>query len=489
MKVYKLDRFSRNKYESVMHKRTLKENGVKLVSAMENIPDTPEGIILESLLEGMNQYYSAELSQKVKRGLKESWIKGNFTGGQVPFGYDGKDKKYVVNEAEASIVREIFTKSAAGYTAKVIAEELRARGVRNKKDNPFTASFVYKVLLNRKYTGKVVYGGQEYDNIIPPIIDEGVWRSVQLNHESNRHAPGRKKDIYDFILSGKLICGDCKRPMVGESGTSHTGAVHYYYSCLSRRRNKCPCRQKSVNKQYLEDAVIQTTWAMLSDKDTIHTIAEWLYKLHEAENKNNPTLKMLEKEHSKALKASDNLIRALEEGIITEQTKNRLKELEAKIAALEFDIEQEKQRSYTFLSIEMLETFLQNIIDGREDNIETRKLIVKTSIREVILYENEIVITYNFCDTYGKHEITPERVKEIEKQSKRAAFPLIMSSYKFTSAAPRGTAFEHTVPLSFFERYCGNLYRNPSRQTHNPAHPYNWRLTKRLLFYNKRFSV
>lgn len=174
---------------------------------------------------------------------------------------------------------------------------------------------------------------------------------------------------------------------------------------------------------------------------------------------------MLEKEHSKALKASDNLIRALEEGIITEQTKNRLKELEAKVAALEFDIEQEKQRSYTFLSIEMLEAFLQNIIDGREDNIETRKLIVKTFIREVILYENEIVITYNICDTYGKYGITPESVKEIEKQSKRAAFPLFLSSYKFISAAPRGTAFEHTVPLSFFERYCGNLYRNASRQT------------------------
>lgn len=70
--VYKLDRFSRNKYEMAMHKKTLKDNGVKLISCMENIPDTPEGIILESLLEGMAEYYSAELSQKVKRGMNES---------------------------------------------------------------------------------------------------------------------------------------------------------------------------------------------------------------------------------------------------------------------------------------------------------------------------------------------------------------------------------------------------------------------------------
>ena len=96
--VYKLDRFSRNKYEATIHKHTLKENGIKILSAMENIPDTPEGIILESLLEGMNQYYSAELSQKVLRGLKESYLKGNFTGGRQIFGYDVRNKKNIIKE-------------------------------------------------------------------------------------------------------------------------------------------------------------------------------------------------------------------------------------------------------------------------------------------------------------------------------------------------------------------------------------------------------
>ena len=70
--VYKLDRFSRNKYEMAIHRKHLKDNGIKILSAMENIPDTPEGILLESLLEGMNQYYSEELSQKTKRGMNET---------------------------------------------------------------------------------------------------------------------------------------------------------------------------------------------------------------------------------------------------------------------------------------------------------------------------------------------------------------------------------------------------------------------------------
>ena len=139
MFVYKLDRFSRNKYEATIHKHTLKENGVKLVSAMENIPDTPEGIILESLLEGMNQYYSAELRQKVIRGLKENWRKGLATGGRTVFGYDVKDKRYVINEYEAAIVREAFEMYAKGYITRTIAETFKERGYRFRL-SPFGCS-------------------------------------------------------------------------------------------------------------------------------------------------------------------------------------------------------------------------------------------------------------------------------------------------------------------------------------------------------------
>ena len=130
--VYKLDRFSRNKYESVVHKKTLKDSGVKLLSAMEQIPDTPEGTLMEALLEGFNQYYSEELAQKVNRGIRESWLKGNTTGGQPIFGYDVVDKKCIINEYEAEIIREAFTKYAQGYKARAIAVDMQERGLRRK---------------------------------------------------------------------------------------------------------------------------------------------------------------------------------------------------------------------------------------------------------------------------------------------------------------------------------------------------------------------
>ena len=434
--VYKLDRFSRDKYESTIHKHTLKENGVKLVSAMENIPDSPEGIILESLLEGMNQYFSAELSQKVLRGMRESYLKGNYTGGILLYGFNVIDKKVVIDEQEGPIVKEIFAKFAQGYTVVEIADNLKSRGIRTKKGEYPIDKKIYRMLGNTKYTGKVRHGDTVYSNIYPQLIDERTWQAVQTIRNANKHLPGQKKDIYEFILSGKLICGDCKQKMVGISGTSHTGAKHYYYTCLFRPRKRRPCELHSVGKQYLEDAVINTTWRFLSDKETVRKIAETLYRMHEQTSRESSILKSLENQRSSALKATQNLISAIEQGFLTEQTKMRLKELETQISQLDFDIEQEKQRSYTYLTPQMIEGFLNSVICGDMENMEIRKAIVKVFIREIILYNDKIVITYNFCDTFNKHKITQTDIKAIEKQSETAAFSYPLGSNKLSSPAP-----------------------------------------------------
>ena len=452
--VYKLDRFSRNKYEMAMHKKTLRDNGVKILSAMENIPDTPEGIILESLLEGMAEYYSAELSQKVLRGLNESYLKGNFTGGYYLYGYDIIDKKCVVNPDEAAIVYEVFTGYADGYTVPAIVANLRFRGITDKRGKFFTTSAIYKMLGNQKYNGKVMYRGVLYDNIYPQIIPDQLWNIVQKKREANKHAPGRKKEIYDFLLSGKLVCGDCHRLMVGESGTSMTGDIHYYYTCLSRRRKRATCNLKSVKKQYLEDIVVNTVWGILTENGFIRVIAERICKMHEKKVRDNTKLKALESKRNASLKASKNLIAAIEQGIITEQTKIRLKELESEITQLDFDIEQEKMRSYSYLTVPMIEKYLQSAIYGEITDMAVRKRLINTFVREVIYSPDKIIITLNFTDRYDTPDITPDYIKDIEKQSEtEAAFPLPQSSNILASFPPKIRNTHLGVPyFSFWRR-------------------------------------
>ena len=466
--VYKLDRFSRNKYETTIHKHTLSNNGVKVLSAMENIPDTPEGIILESLLEGMNQYYSAELSQKVNRGLRESYIKGQFTGGVQIYGYEVKDKKNYIHPVEGEIVKEIFDKYSKGITAVLIAEDLKKRGIRTNAGKFITDKQIYKMIANTKYNGKVQHGDTVYTNIYPAIVDDDIWQRVQKIRNANKHAPGRKKEIYDFILSGKLICGDCKTMMVGESGTSSTGDKYYYYNCLSRRRKKSNCKFKAIHKQVLEDDIMAITWKLLCDSQTITELAKQILKRHENATKQNINIKALNNKRDGLLKASNNLISAIEQGIITEQTKIRLKELEVQISQLDFDIEQEKQRTYSFLTQEKIEDYFKGVICGDIDDIGTRKKIVNQFIREIVVYEDKVVITYNFTDQNPITYKLQDDINEIEKQPKERA--VIKKDFRsnITSGSPpsRHTQKERIkrrrVCLFLCKtgvnyRFCGNL--------------------------------
>lgn len=458
--VYKLDRFSRNKYESVVHKKTLKDNGVRLVSAMENIPDSPEGNLMEALLEGFNQYFSEELAQKVSRGIRESWLKGNCTGQRV-YGYDVVNKKYVINESEAFAVREIFTKYAQGYKVPQITKDLLARGVKKKSGGPIDGHYVYYILHNCRYTGRVEHNGTMYDNIFPVLISDELWKKVKSITDENKNAPGRKKEIYDYILSGKLFCGNCKHRMSGTSGTSKTGAVHYYYVCSAKHRKLNSCNTKAVLKQPIEDFVINSTLTLLNNEGAIETIAESLFELHKKQASDNKNLKLLIKQKNAETKAANNLIKAIEQGIITEQTKARLQELEAEILRLDSEINKEKQKTYDYLPKEAIENYLRSVLTKDTENIQARKLIINTFIREILLYEDRIVITYNFTNNGEKPDLTINGIKETEKQSAsamRTAFNLSLNTNenKNTSIPYPNTAAGYV--LFFTNDYFGAVY-------------------------------
>ena len=131
--VWNIDRFSRDRYDSAHYKHLLKKNGVKVVSAKENISDGPEGIILESMLEGYAEYYSAELSEKIHRGQRENALKGRNNGGGIPLGYLlGSDQKLVIDPVIASLVEEIFRHYADGETVRSIVEDFNNRGPKTK---------------------------------------------------------------------------------------------------------------------------------------------------------------------------------------------------------------------------------------------------------------------------------------------------------------------------------------------------------------------
>ena len=210
--VWKLDRFSRDRYDSAHYKHILKKNGVKVVSAKENISDGPEGIILESMLEGMAEYYSAELSVKVKRGLKENALKGKVNGGQIPFGYYiDENQKLAIDESLAPLVVEAFTMYADGYLIKDIVKRFDEKGIVTRLGKKISYNMVQYMQTNRKYIGEYRYNDIVIEDAVPAIISKDLFERVSRRMEKNARAPARHKAEDDYLLTTKLFCGRCGR--------------------------------------------------------------------------------------------------------------------------------------------------------------------------------------------------------------------------------------------------------------------------------------
>ncbi len=432
--VYKLDRFSRDKYDTAVHKHTLKENGVTVVSATEHIPDTPEKIIFESMLEGMAQYYSAELSQKVKRGLKESYEKGYFTGGALPLGYDLKDRRCVINEYERGIVLEIFNKFADGYNATEIADSLQEREVKNKSGRLITDKMIYKILINPKYTGKVEHDGKIYTNIYPQIIDDDLWARVSALHDKYKDMRRNNYLAYGYILSGKLICGHCRAPLYGASGRSCNGSKYMYYSCRSKSEKHATCPNKNVNKEWLESLVLETTYKLFSEIGLLDEIVKQECELLNNEETENLELVVLERRKAELEKQLENLIIAVSNGLNNDSVKAAITKHEEELADIDFELARAKALDRNRLTPDIVEEYVKSVLIGEiKDDIHFKRQIIHNHIKQIIVFDDKIVITYYLGPHKGPHSNNPKDYGDVEVYTDEAAYEKAAFSFDISS--------------------------------------------------------
>ena len=384
--VYKLDRFSRNKYEATTHKHTLKNNGVKVVSAMENIPDSPEGIILESLLEGMNQYYSAELAQKVRRGMRETRLKGNYQGGALPYGYVACDKKVIIDEEKAEIVRFIFEQFANGVIVREIIETLTANGILHK-GKPFPMNTIYGILKNEKYSGTYMLGEEVVDKIYPPIISQETFSTVRAKVNANKY--GKRSVVVVYLLRHKMKCGYCGESIIAECGTSKMGDRRYYYKCHGRKNLRNGCQQKAFRKETLEKFILDAILGELKKPHNIEHITKGVLALQESQIKTSSTLGILEKERKQNESAIENIMSAVERGFYTATANKRMRELEERQSALDRLIIIERSKMQVKVSAEEIRTFYETAL------LQESQMLINYLVKEIIVYDDEIQIYFN----------------------------------------------------------------------------------------------
>ena len=413
--VWKLDRFARNRYDSARYKTQLKKNGVKLMSATEIISEGPEGIILESVLEGYAEYYSADLSEKVVRGMTENALKGIYNGGTIPFGYMiDETRHYQPDPLLAPYVEQTFQKYADGATMTDLRDWLKAHNIKNSMGGEMSYNTIQRMLSNRRYIGELRLRDVVQPNAIPALVSEDLFNKVQEKLAKNKKAPARHKAEESYLLTTKLYCGKCGALMFGESGVSHTGKMYTYYKCAAAKKKKT-CDKKAVRKQWLEDLVVNETMKLVEDDASMNAI---IAKVMELQNQESTDLPIYEKQLKETEVGITNMLNAIQMGILTSSTKERLEALEEQRKELQARIAEERLAKPK-MKEEFVRFWLLRFRKLDMTQPEQRQALVDTFINAIYLYDDKVLITFNYKE--GTETVAFGEAVKAEKSSDMSA--------------------------------------------------------------------
>lgn len=397
--VWKVDRFGRNREEITFNKYRAKKHGVRVEYVAENLPDSPEGVILESVLEGMAEYYSLQLSQNIRRGYYENAKKCKYAGGRVPLGYKlDKDRNFTVDNETAPIVRRIFKMYAEGNTTFEIIKELNDEGVKTSTGGVWTKNSLHSILKNEKYIGIFDFKNGEIriENGVPAIVDTSVFNKVQDLLKVNKRAPAHKWSKADYLLTDKLFCGNCGCAMVGESGTSKNGSKYTYYSCVNHKRAHS-CTRKSIRQDWIERFVLNHAIDLIMDDDMIDFITEntWTYYVEQDELRDK--LKTLQKQMDDTDKAVTNIMKAIEAGLpMNETVAARVEELNAQKATLTAAIAGVHLEADRGLTKDHIKFFLKQFREMDFSDRNVQKRLIDVFVNSIYVTDDEITLNFNF---------------------------------------------------------------------------------------------
>jgi len=308
--VYKLDRFSRDKLDNALMKRHLAKNGVRVLSATEPNIDGPEAVLIESILEGHAAFYSLELAQKVRRGMRETAFKFKNTGGLPALGYKlDSEKRLVIDEEKAPIVLKIFEMYANGQTMMQIADYMNERNIKTSQGGSFKKNSFSTIFRNGRYIGYYTFKGEGFAGGVPAIVPEDIFYKVQERLGDNRKNPSRGRAREEYLLTNKLFCGYCNDSMTGSTGTSRLGKAYSYYICNAVKKKQC--QKRTVRKDCIEERIAVECCKVLTEEN-INKIVRQIEELCH-NDATNSELDILRKSLAKSEKSKSNLMESLKD--------------------------------------------------------------------------------------------------------------------------------------------------------------------------------
>ena len=425
--LYALDRFSRNKYDAAIYKARLKKAGVKFVYVTSPIGDGPEAALMESVLEGLAQYYSENLARSVKRGLQGNALKGHWAGGSVPLGIVlDENKKMQIDPAGAATVRLAFEQYAAGKSKSEIAAMLNKQNRKTSYGKPFTVTSLDHMLRNQLYIGIYKYGEITVPNAVDPIIEKPLFDEVQKQFEITAKARAHRKAAVEYLLTTKLYCGCCGAWMVGESGAGRGGKIYSYYACGNKKHGTHHCTKQNEPKDVVETTIVNACRAALTDEHII-AISKAAAAKFATETDNEMEIKRCTAHLKEVEKKISNIVTAIENGIINDTMHDRLTALETERAAAK-DALAIAQIPTTVPTAEEIAYYLASLRNGDISDPDFRRSLINHLLNSATVYDlpdghKKIALAFNLtpdanCEIISGSDINDKvgLVKQYPKQ-------------------------------------------------------------------------
>lgn len=424
--VWKLDRFSRNMYEGAIAKHELKENGVTVFSVIERIDNTPEGQMVETLFEAMNQYYVKNLARGVLGGMKENALNG-LSNGSCTYGYmlapkldengniikkrnkGGKIKTvntYVIHPENSAAVKLIFKMFLAGADRNKILLRLKELGYKNANGKDFIGTNIDKILRNERYTGVYIFECNKGKLVnymprevirteggLPKIIEKEDFDKVQQILDARKHKPN-SHSLVDYLLTGKMVCGDCGGTFTGSTHYKN-GQPYYYYRC---GRQKPDCKIVSIRKEAIENFVMSEIEKVVKSEEFIQNILDRFVEFYNEKNSNNSIIKELETRLEEVERKITNLVKVIaDSGKFNDIFQTELDALTNEKIELLSNIKKESNNGFTeFVTKETIRRTYFKVLKLLETGeTKDKTTIINTLLNRVIVYKDRVEIFVN----------------------------------------------------------------------------------------------
>lgn len=448
---WKSNRMGRNMLEALINEARLQELGVRVLYVEEDFDDTAAGRFAARSMMNVNQFYSENMAEDIKRGLYDNAANCMVANGHLPYGYKADETlHYAIDEPKAAVIREIFTRVSCGEAFVDIMASLNARGIKTSYGRPWGRSSFQKILSNERYRGIYIYGEVRKEGGIPRIVSDELYFKVQEVITTKKNPQGRHRVNGDYLLTGKLFCGHCKSPMTGISGTGRSGNLHYYYVCQKRRTEKT-CEKKNLRRDDIELQVAKAIKRRTLDDDTINWIADSVVEYSQYQESASG-IGLLEDQLKDTQRSIKNLMAAIEQGIITPTTKARLMELEKEQSDIDRKITMAKADVIP-VNRDQLVGWLKKLQAGDVHDKKYQAELFDTFLIAVYVYDNpdgqdymKVVFSYAGSKNTVEIPLDPSVIDNVENIETGAV--RLSSAQVHQSRARRTERSSGSVPIS-----------------------------------------